>query len=204
MVSGVACAGSRRCSCRASLRPAMAARARIPAGAGRSVGGRRAASGRPKRANRLALQRNYGFVANFPARARQPTARAPGSSIMPNDTVLAYELACRSLKARPTSGQSAHEQVAYVDGPLFASVLQCFDQIACAHMSGLLVRSHMNAGQDGFRDMGSKQQSDLMEGHRDFRSVPRRGSIDRTTAHYLASSDIGAGRLRFELLPVSG
>jgi len=28
-------------------------------------------------------------------------------------------------------------------------------------MSGLLMRSHMNAGQDGFRDTGSKQQSDL-------------------------------------------
>jgi hypothetical protein len=36
-----------------------------------------------------------------------------------------------------------------------------FDQIACVHMSGLLVRSHMNADQDGFRDTGSKQQSDL-------------------------------------------
>jgi len=32
-------------------------------------------------------------------------------------------------------------------------------------MSGLLVRSHMNAGQDGFRDRGSKQQGGLMEGH---------------------------------------
>jgi len=39
--------------------------------------------------------------------------------------------------------------------------LQCFDQIACVHMSGLWVRSHMNAGQDGFRDRGSKQRSDL-------------------------------------------
>ena len=36
--------------------------------------------------------------------------------------------------------------------PSSQGVLQCFDQIACAHMSGLLVRSHMNAGQDGFRD----------------------------------------------------
>jgi hypothetical protein len=30
-------------------------------------------------------------------------------------------------------------------------------------MSGLSLRSHMNAGQDGFRDKGSKQWSDLME-----------------------------------------
>jgi len=44
-------------------------------------------------------------------------------------------------------------------------VLQCFDQIACVHMSGLSVRSHMSAGQDGFRDKGSKQQGGLMEGH---------------------------------------
>jgi hypothetical protein len=36
--------------------------------------------------------------------------------------------------------------------PSSQGVLQCFDQIACAHMSGLLARSHMNAGQDGFRD----------------------------------------------------
>jgi phage-related protein len=45
--------------------------------------------------------------------------------------------------------------------PSSQGILQCFDQIACVHMSGLLVRSHMNAGQDGFRDKGSKQQSDL-------------------------------------------
>src|SRR5271167_4229472 len=36
--------------------------------------------------------------------------------------------------------------------PSLQGVLQCFDQIACVHMSGLFVRSHMNAGQDGFRD----------------------------------------------------
>ena len=34
--------------------------------------------------------------------------------------------------------------------PSSQGVLQCFDQIACVHMSGLFVRSHMNAGQDGF------------------------------------------------------
>jgi hypothetical protein len=50
----------------------------------------------------------------------------------------------------------------YVDGPSSQGALQCFDQIACVHMSGLLVRSHMNAGQDGFRDKGSKQSSDLI------------------------------------------
>ena len=30
--------------------------------------------------------------------------------------------------------------------------MQCFDQIACVHMSDLSSRSHMNAGQDGFRE----------------------------------------------------
>jgi len=34
---------------------------------------------------------------------------------------------------------------------------QCFDPIACVHMSGLLMRSPMSAGQDGFRDESSKQ-----------------------------------------------
>src|SRR5712671_3192728 len=43
--------------------------------------------------------------------------------------------------------------------PSLQGVLQWFDHIACVHMSGLLVRSHMNAGQDGFRDKGSKQSS---------------------------------------------
>jgi len=45
--------------------------------------------------------------------------------------------------------------------PSSQGVLQCFDQIACVHMSGLSVRSHMSAGQDGFRDKGSKQHCDL-------------------------------------------
>jgi hypothetical protein len=45
--------------------------------------------------------------------------------------------------------------------PSSQGILQCFDQIACVHMSGLSMRSHMNAGQDGFRDKDSKQQSDL-------------------------------------------
>jgi hypothetical protein len=36
-----------------------------------------------------------------------------------------------------------------------------FDLIACARMSGLLVRSHMNAGQDGFHYACSKRVHDL-------------------------------------------
>jgi hypothetical protein len=64
--------------------------------------------------------------------------------------------------------------------PSSQGVLQCFDQIACVHMSGLLVRSHVNAGQDGFRDESSKQIGDLIEGHWGMRSFSRRGSIDHT------------------------
>src|SRR5260370_15529031 len=68
----------------------------------------------------------------------------------------------------------------YVDDPLLARCLQCFDQIACVHMSGLFARSHMNAGQDGFRDKSSKQKGDLIEGHWKMRNVSRRGSIDHS------------------------
>src|SRR6202048_2756451 len=64
--------------------------------------------------------------------------------------------------------------------PSLQGALQCFDQIACVHMSGLFVRSHMNAGQDGFRDKSSKQKGDLIEGHWKMRNVSRRGSIDHT------------------------
>src|SRR3954453_2119435 len=87
--------------------------------------------------------------------------------------------------------------------PSSQGVLQRFDQIACAHMSGLFARSHMNAGQDGFRDESSKQMSDLMEGHRGRRNVSHRGSIDHTICsackfwHRLSTVAV-------ELLPVSG
>ena len=48
------------------------------------------------------------------------------------------------------------------DGPLLARLfVQRSDQIACVHMFGLFSRSHMNAGQDGFRDASSKHPSDL-------------------------------------------
>jgi hypothetical protein len=36
-----------------------------------------------------------------------------------------------------------------------------FDQIACVHMSGFLLRSRMNASQDGLRDSSPKQVGDL-------------------------------------------
>jgi len=85
--------------------------------------------------------------------------------------------------------------------PSLQGVLQCFDQIACVHMSGLLMRSHMNAGQDGFRDTRSKQTSDLLK------AVGTDGVsrvVDRLitpSAHYLASSGTGSARLQLSCSP---
>src|ERR1700726_2060533 len=76
---------------------------------------------------------------------------------------------------------------------------QCSDQIACVHMSGLLSRSHMNAGQDGFRDASSKQPSDLW---RPVESTER--VLDRSitpSAGCLASSGIGSARLQLSCSP---
>jgi hypothetical protein len=53
-------------------------------------------------------------------------------------------------------------------------ILQCFDQIACVHMSGLLMRLHVNVGQDGFRGMSSKPKCDLMVPY-GYRNVSCRG-----------------------------
>jgi hypothetical protein len=53
---------------------------------------------------------------------------------------------------------------------VFCSVFQ----IACVHISGLLVRAAMNAGQDGFRDEGSKQMSDC-----GFRRSPATRSVSK-------------------------
>ncbi len=38
-----------------------------------------------------------------------------------------------------------------VDGPLLARVFFVRSTVACSHVSGLSVRSHMTAGLDGFR-----------------------------------------------------
>src|SRR4051795_12757944 len=79
----------------------------------------------------------------------------------------------------------------------------CVDQIACVHTSGLFARSHMNAGQDGFRDESSKQISGLIEGHWRMRYFSHRGSIDHTICssckfwHRLSTVAVA-------LLPVSG
>jgi TIR domain len=88
--------------------------------------------------------------------------------------------------------------------PSLQGVLQCFDQIACAHMSGLFVRSHMNAGQDGFRDKSSKQNVDLIESHWKMRIVSRRGSIDHTICSSSCKFWHQLSTVAVELLPVSG
>jgi len=81
---------------------------------------------------------------------------------------------------------------------------QCFDPIACVHMSGLLMRSPMSAGQDGFRDESSKQLDDLIEGHWNVRSFSHRGSIDHTICLLPCKFWYRLSTVAVELLPVSG
>jgi hypothetical protein len=81
--------------------------------------------------------------------------------------------------------------------PSLQGVLQCFDQTACAHMSGLFVRSHMNAGQDGFRDKSSKQNGDLIEGHWKMRNSLVVDRLITPSAHCLASPGISSARLQW-------
>jgi hypothetical protein len=88
--------------------------------------------------------------------------------------------------------------------PFSQDVLQCFDQIACFHMSGLFVRSHMNAGQDGFRDESSKQMSDLIEGHWGIRNLSRHESIDHTICSLSCKFWHQLSTVAVDFLPVSG
>jgi len=88
--------------------------------------------------------------------------------------------------------------------PSLQGILQCFDQIACVHMSGLFVRSHMNAGQDGFRDESSKQISDLKEGHWEMRNFSRHRSIDHTIYSSSCKFWHQLSTVAVELMPVSG
>jgi hypothetical protein len=97
-----------------------------------------------------------------------------------------------------------HSLIPYVDGPLLARLFgQSSDQIACVHMSGLLSRSHMNAGQDGFRDASSKHHGDLW-GQWDQRSVSRLGSIDHTICSLPCKFWHRLSTVAVKLLPVSG
>ena len=76
----------------------------------------------------------------------------------------------------------------YVDDPLLARCFAVFDQIACVHMSGLFVRSHMNAGQDGFRDKSSKQNGDLKRATGKCGMSLVGDRLITPSAHHLASS----------------
>ena len=105
------------------------------------------------------------------------------------------------LSSGSSSCSASYPDFPYVDGPLLA---RCFDQIACVHMSGLFVRSRMNAGQDGFRDKSSKQKGDLIEGHWKMRNVSRRGSIDHTICSLSCKFWHQLSTVAVELLPVSG
>jgi hypothetical protein len=85
--------------------------------------------------------------------------------------------------------------------PSLQGVLQCFDQIACVHMSGLFVRSHMNAGQDGFRDKSFQTEGRPHSGPLE-NAECLASWIDRS--HHLlilASSGIGSARLQLSCLP---
>ena len=66
------------------------------------------------------------------------------------------------------------------------------------------VRSHMNAGQGGFRDKSSKQKGELIEGHWKMRSFSRRGSIDHTICSLSCKFWHQLSTVAVELLPVSG
>ncbi len=112
----------------------------------------------------------------------------------------------REAASRPGSSSPVlrRSQAHMWTAPSSQGVLQCFDQIACVHMSDLSVRSHISAGQDGFRDKGSKQHGGLMEGHWSSRSVPRRGSIDHTICCSSCKFWHQLSTVAVQLLPVSG
>ena len=80
-------------------------------------------------------------------------------------------------------------------------VLQYFDQIARVHMSGLFMRSHMNAGQDGLCDKSSNQNRDLIEGHWNMRISLVVDRLITPSARYLASSGISSAQLQLSCSP---
>ena len=110
-----------------------------------------------------------------------------------------------ALKSRPLAPEPQARTRRICGRPPPCKVLcSCFDQIACVHMYGLLVRSHRNAGQDGIRDTSSKQLGDLVEGHCVKRSVSRLGSIDHAICSLSCKFWHRLSTVADELLPVSG
>jgi len=67
-------------------------------------------------------------------------------------------------------------------------------------MFGLFSRSHMNAGQDGFRDASSNTQA-TFGGQWKARSVSRLRSIDHTICSLPCKSGIGSARLQLSCSP---
>ena len=91
--------------------------------------------------------------------------------------------------------------------PSSQEVVQRFDQIACVHMSGLLMRSHMNAGQDGFRDNEFQTVVRPLRGHWVYRSVTL-SWIDRSHhllifLQVLASAQHGCSLIAPRVWPIS-
>jgi hypothetical protein len=85
--------------------------------------------------------------------------------------------------------------------PSLQGVFAGSGQIACVHMSGLLKRSYVNAGQDGFRDTSSKHRSDLITGPLD---PPENGSvIDPDAAILRHKFKIAVADGELEILPHS-
>ena len=113
----------------------------------------------------------------------------------------AAKILSRELHAAMADCMRPSPHSPYVDGPLIARCLQCFDQIACFHMSGLLVRSPMNAGQDGFREESSKRLSDLIGGHWGMRKFSRLGSIDHAICSLSCKFWHRLSTVAVELLP---
>jgi hypothetical protein len=68
-------------------------------------------------------------------------------------------------------------------------------------MSGLSMRSHMNAGQDGFRDAGSKHWRGFFC-HWKVRNVSRHGSIDHTICSFSCKFWHQLSTVAIKLLPV--
>jgi len=66
------------------------------------------------------------------------------------------------------------------------------------------MRSHMSAGQDGFRDESSKQLDDLIDGHWNVRSFSHRGLIDHTICLLPCKFGHQLSTVAVQVLPVSG
>ena len=153
----------------------------------------------------MKLPRALNLISNI-LRSWEDSSRAHGEPVSLISTRVACPITPADEQGHVDTGAltTLLAQTHMWTAPSSQGVLQRFDQIACVHRSGLSVRSHMNAGQDGFRDKGSKQQCDQIEGHWVCRSVPRRGSIDHTICFLSCKFWHRLSTVAVQLLPVSG